>query len=310
MAEIVISEFMDEASVAALTERYAVLYDPGLVDDPPALMAAVADARALIVRNRTQVLGPLLEAAPALRVIGRLGIGLDNIDLAACRARGIAVCPAHGANAQAVAEYVIAVTLLLLRGAYGSSAALRAGAWPRTALIGREIAGKRLGLVGLGVIARALASRAQALGMSVVAFDPLLPAEDPAWASIDRLSLPALLAESDVVSLHVPLNDNTRHLLDVDAIDAMKPGALLINTARGGIVDEVAMVAALREGKLAGAALDVFEKEPLDTQAGSKFAGLENLVLTPHIAGLTEESNRRVGEITVANVCQVLEETA
>ncbi len=310
MAEIVISEFMDEASVEAIAQRYAVLYDPGLVDDAPALMAAVASARALIVRNRTQVRGPLLEAAPALRVVGRLGVGLDNIDLAACRARDIAVCPAQGANAQAVAEYVIAATLLLLRGAYGSSAALRAGAWPRAALIGREIAGKRLGLIGLGVIARAVASRAQALGMTVAAHDPLIPPEDPVWASIDRLSLAALLAEADVVSLHVPLTDNTRRLLDADAIDAMKPGSLLINTARGGIVDEAALVSALREGKLAGAALDVYEDEPLDTQAGAKFAGLENLILTPHIAGLTEESNRRVGEITVANVCRVLEETA
>ena len=165
MADIVISEFMDEAAVSDLAGGYEVLYDAGLVDRPADLAAALADARALIVRNRTQVNAALLAAAPRLAVVGRLGVGLDNIDMAACEAHGVAVCPATGANAVAVAEYVIATMLVLLRGAYGATARIVAGEWPRGALIGREAAGRRLGLVGLGGVAREVARRARALDM-------------------------------------------------------------------------------------------------------------------------------------------------
>jgi (S)-sulfolactate dehydrogenase len=181
MPKVVISEFMDEAAIAADLAGFDTLYDPGLVDRPDALAAVLGDADALIVRNRTQVRGPLLAAAARLRVVGRLGVGLDNIDVPACEARGIAVCPATGANDGAVAEYVVATAMLLLRGAYGASAAVAAGAWPRNALMGREIAGKRLGLVGFGSIARETARRAAALGMAIAAHDPFVADEDPAW---------------------------------------------------------------------------------------------------------------------------------
>src|SRR5512137_1966948 len=157
MPEIVISEFMDEAAIRASFAGRDVLYDPKLVDDPARLAAAVSDARALIVRNRTQVRGALLEAAARLQVVGRLGVGLDNIDVAACEARGIAVYPASGANDLSVAEYVITAALMLLRRAWFASARVAAGEWPRTELMGRELSGKRLGLVGYGAIARVTA---------------------------------------------------------------------------------------------------------------------------------------------------------
>ena len=312
MPKVIISEFMDEAAIAAELAGLDVVYDPGLVDRPEDLAAAAARADALIVRNRTQVRGALLDAARDLTVVGRLGVGLDNIDLPACRARGIAVYPATGANDGAVAEYVIASALLLLRGAYGASAAVAAGAWPRNALMGREIAGKRLGLVGFGAIARETARRAAALGMAVAAHDPFVAADDPAWnpatGPVQSRALDALIAQSDVLSLHVPLTDATRGLIDAAALARMPKGAILINAARGGIVDEAAVAAALRSGHLGGAALDVFEREPLDAAAGAVFAGVPNLILTPHIAGVTRESNVRVSAVTAAAVRRHLTE--
>jgi (S)-sulfolactate dehydrogenase len=306
MAEIVITEFMDEMAVRGLARDYPTLYDPTLVDRAGELGVHLADCRALVVRNRTGVSAGLLAAAPALRVIGRLGVGLDNIDLEACRARGIEVCPASGANDLAVAEYVIATALLLLRGAFGSSERMLAGAWPRTALIGRELAGSTLGLVGFGGIAREVAARAGSLGATCLAYDPYLPAQHGAWKLARRTTLDDLLEAADTVSLHVPLTAETRNLIGWAVIDRMRQGAILINAARGGIVDEAAVATALRSGRLGGAAFDVFAREPLDATAAQTFAGCPNLILTPHIAGVTIESNARLSAVTAANVRRVL----
>jgi (S)-sulfolactate dehydrogenase len=308
MKRIVISEFMDPPAVEALRGRFEVDYRPRLVDDPAALSAALGQAQGWIVRNRTQVRGPLLTAAPRLRVVGRLGVGLDNIDLAACEARGVRVIPATGANAQAVAEYVVAVSLMLLRGAYHASAEVASGRWPRATLSeGREAGGKAMGIVGFGSIGRATAAKAAALGMRILGHDPQVPAGDPAWreAGAEPLGLDALLAGSDVVSLHVPLVPATRGLLGAERLGRMKRGAILVNTARGGIVDEAALAAALREGRLGGAALDVFDTEPL--AAGSPLAGAPRLILTPHIAGVTQESNERVSSLIASRVAEALD---
>lgn len=307
MAEVVISEFMDQAAIEGVLGGREVLYDPSLVDSRESLFAVLADTVALVVRNRTQVGADLLEAAPRLKVVGRLGVGLDNIDLDACDARGVAVCPATGANDIAVAEYVIAAALMLLRGAWFTSARVAAGEWPRTELIGREATNKRFGLVGLGAIARETARRASALGMVPVAFDPYVSAETAAAHQVELLEFDALVRTSDVVSLHVPLTTETRGLMNGDALARMKPDAILINAARGGVVDEEALVAALRARRLGGAALDVYAKEPLDALGGARFAGLPNLLLTPHIAGITEESNVRVSRVTAENVLKYLD---
>ena len=304
---IVISEFMDEAAVALLTRRFDVRYDAKLVDRRDELLAGLADADALIVRNRTQVDAALLARAPKLRVVGRLGVGLDNIDVAACAARGIEVIPATGANALAVAEYVMCTVMLLLRGAYHSSAEVAAGKWPRGALgEGRETAGKMLGVVGFGGIGRRVAKLAQGLGMKVLATDPAIAADAPVWreSGVAYRGLDDLLVESDAVTLHVPLVRETRHLLSAGRLARMKRGAVLINTARGGVIDEAALAEALAGGHLAGAALDVFETEPLP--AGSPLAAAPNLVLTPHIAGVTRESNARVSTLIAEKVAQAL----
>ena len=307
MSRIVITEFMDEPAVAQLAARHDVLYDAKLVDDPARLMSEAAQADAIIVRNRTQVRGELLAALARCKVVGRLGVGLDNIDVAACEARGMKVIPATGANALSVAEYVIASAMLLLRGAYRSSAEVAAGQWPRNALSnGREIGGKTLGLVGFGSIGQLTAKLGQAMGMHALAHDAMLGASDPVFArtGVPGVALDEVLASADVISLHVPLVDSTRNLFDAARIAAMKPGAVLVNTSRGGIVDEAALAAALSSGKLGGAALDVFGSEPL--AANAAFAACPNLLLTPHIAGVSSESNQRVSFMIAQRVLQAL----
>ncbi len=308
MTDVIVTEFMDPDGVARLSRHFRVHYDPTLVDKPDVLGELLPDARALVVRNRTRVTGDLLDHGPKLLCVGRLGVGLDNIDLGACEARGLPVYPATGANTVSVAEYAVTMALVLMRdAAYGASEQVMAGAWPREKLVGREASEKVLGLVGFGAIGQATAQRAAALGMRVIACDPHLPADHAAWALAQRVDLVALLAEADAVSLHLPLTGETRHLIGPDRIALMKPGAVIINTARGGIVDEAALAEALRTGHLGGAALDVFETEPLTAAAGAKFGGLRNVILTPHIAGVTRECNARIGEIVAGKVIAHLE---
>jgi (S)-sulfolactate dehydrogenase len=230
------------------------------------------------------VRGAVLAAMKNLKVIGRLGVGLDNIDMDECAKRGIQVFPATGANTVSVAEYVIAAILVGLRDVWKANDAVLAGKWPRNDLMLGEAMGKRLGLVGFGGIARAVASRAKALEMQLAAYDPMLAADDPAWAQYGvarETSIDALCESCDVVSLHVPLTAQTKNLLDAARLARMKPTTLVINTARGGIVDEA-------------------DQEPL--KAGSVLEGVPRLWLTPHIAGVTAEGNVRVSTVTVANV--------
>lgn len=305
---VLIAEFMDEAAVAALARRHATRYEPALVEQRDALLTAVGDADALIVRNRVRVDTELLAAAGGLRVIGRLGVGLDNIDLPTCAARGIEVIPATGANALAVAEYVIATALLLLRGAYFSSEAVAAGRWPRAALIaGRELHGKTLGLVGFGSVGRATGRLARAFGMTTIGFDANIPPGAGLWDEEQTTArrFDDLLRDADVVSLHVPLTAATRGLIDIAKLGLLKRDAVLINTARGGVVDEAALATVLKAGSLGGAALDVFEAEPLP--AGSPLVDCPNLILTPHVAGVTRESNVRVSMLIADKVADALD---
>lgn len=306
MAQIVISEFMDDAAVEQLKADFEVLYDKNLEQKTEALHAALADCAALIVRNKTQVRGALLDAAPKLRVVGRLGVGLDNIDRDACRKRGIVVIPATGANSVSVAEYVLACLLLLARGCYHATEDVAAGAWPRERMVGGEIFGKTLGLVGFGGIAREVATRAKACGMALVAYDPFLADDAPVWAEfgVRPLPLERLLEESDAVSLHIPLTDATRLLFDARRIQSMRQGAWLINTARGGIVDEDALAEALADGHLGGAAMDVFGNEPFP--AGTALGSAPNCILTAHIGGVTRESNVRVSSVVAEKVASAL----
>ena len=291
---VVVSEFIAPDGVATLEAAVDLLADATLVSDRARLLVAVADADALIVRDRTQVDVELLDAAPRLRTVGRLGVGTDNLDLETMKARGIAVHLATGANAISVAEHVIGALLFLSRPSFATTARVIAGEWPRTELIGRELAGRTLGLLGFGATARAVAQRAAALGMAIVASDPVVTDAGP---GVTLLEPDALFAASDALSVHAPLLPSTRGLVGERTLGLMPVGALLVDTSRGGVVDHDAVVAALRSGHLAGAALDVHPVEPVDAAAGARYAGVPGLLLTPHLAGVTHESNVRISTV-------------
>jgi (S)-sulfolactate dehydrogenase len=300
---IVISEFMESAAVAKLQVRHRVLYDPQLASDLPRLAEAMADCDALVVGSRTDVSADLLSLSTEISLVGCLGPALGNVDLSACVARNITVVSAAGGNAVSVAEYVIGAILTMRRNVFGLSDEVATGQWPHAAGgAGREAKGARLGLVGYGHTARQTAQIARALGMEVMAFDPAIAADAAIWSlhGARPTDLPLLLSECDFVSLHLPLTDASRGLMGARQIALMKPGAFLINTSQGGIVDEAAVVAALRAGNLAGAAFDVFEQEPLP--ADSVWKDAPNAMLSPHIAGITQESSARVSEVVASKV--------
>lgn len=309
MPDVVITEFMDPAGIEILTRAFDTRYDPDLVGKPDALAALLGGCRGLVVRNRTRVDEALLARAPRLAVVGRLGVGLDNIDLKACRARGVPVLPATGANEVSVAEFTMGAILVMLRGgAYHANAEVLAGKWPRTKMLGREAQGLTLGLLGFGAIARQVARRANVFGMRVLAADPFVAAADPCWKEygIERAEFPDFLSRLDILSVHTPLTPTTRGALDAAALARLPKGAYLINTARGEIVVEKALADALRSGHLAGATIDVFAEEPFP--AGSLYVGVPNLVLSPHVSGVTAESNRRISTLVAENVRRFLKD--
>jgi len=297
MVDIIISEFMDETAVAGLTRDFDVLYDPELVRDQERLTCLMTGVPAIIVRNQTLVKGTLLDASTDLKVVGRLGVGLDNIDMDVCENRGIAVYPALGANTVSVAELVMGAMFMMFRGAYHSSQKTASGEWPRMKLLGREMMGKQLGLVGFGTIGRAVGMRARAMGMLVSAYDPALNNDDPLWQDQQTtpISLDQLIETSDAISLHVPLSKQTKNLFSTAHLAAMKSDAYLINTARGGVVDEQALAGALKSNEIGGAFLDVYETEPLG--AGSVLTDVPNLYLTPHVGARTVEADIRVSNM-------------
>lgn len=269
-----------------------------------AVAAKLPGAAALVVRSGTQVTRELLAHADSLRVIGRAGIGVDNIDVPAATERGILVINTPAANATTTAELAIAHLLSLSRKLPQADRAVHEGRWAAgRKIVGREVAGKTLGIVGYGQIGRLVAERARGLRMRVLAFDPLVTPEAVRTSGAEPASLEELLAQSDYVSLHCPLTSGTRHLLDAARLALMKPGAFLVNCARGGLVDEQALHDALASGRLGGAALDVFENEPPE---GSPLLLLDNVVATPHLGASTAEAQAAVSNAVVRQVAAFL----
>lgn len=260
--------------------------------DRSSLLQAVGDAEGLIVRSGTRVDTELLEAAQHLEVIGRAGVGVDNIDLEAATRRGIAVLNAPGANTSSTAEFAFALLLTVARRVAEADRSLRGGRWDRKAMRGRQLRGNVLGIVGAGRIGSEVARRARAFGMRVLAYDPYLTQERAAEEGIERVELGDLLERSDFVTLHVPLTEQTRGMIGVAELARMKPTAMLVNAARGGVVDEGALAVALEQRKLAGAALDVFAQEPLPEDHPLRQS--PNVVMTPHIGAATVEAQRQV----------------
>lgn len=302
-----------------MSERFSVLVTDGVsgsglaplledarfevvrADDPasPEFEDALRSADALIVRSATKVTRDLLGRSASLRVVGRAGVGVDNIDLTAAAARGIAVFNAPGGNTIAAAELTMALILAAVRRVAEADRLLRSGKWERSMLKGVQLKDRTLGLVGAGRIGGEVAHRCRAFGMSVLAHDPYLTPERAGTLGLDLVGLDEVLSGADVISLHVPLTEQTRHIIDADAIARMRPGAYLVNVSRGGVVDEEALASALVDGRLAGAALDVFEVEPLESS--SPLLAAPNLVLTPHLGASTVEAQELVAvEVAIA----------
>ncbi len=271
--------------------------------NPQDLLDRIPDFHALVVRSRTKVTRDVIARGAALRVIGRCGVGLDNIDVAAARERGVAVVSAAGASAVSVAELTLGLMISLVRRIPEADASVRAGKWERSRFMGSELNGKTLGIIGLGNIGREVALRARAFGMNVLYYDPYLPAGAAAGSPVTASPLKDLLETADIISIHIPLSDETRHLIGADAFEGMKAGAFLLNVSRGGIVDETALLAALRGGHLAGAALDVFETEPPER---SDITSDPRVIVCPHIGASTKEAQERAGIEVARRVVEIL----
>ncbi len=292
MFKVFVADKLALEGIAALKEYGPLEIDfaPGL--DVEAAIPHIADADAVIVRSETKIRGKLLEAAKKLRVVGRAGIGVDNIDLDATTERGIVVLNTPDANATTTAELAIAHLFSLSRSLPQADSTTRGGQWLRSKFMGSEVTGKTIGIVGFGTIGRLVSERARGLKLRVLGFDPFVNPQTFADYGVERMELDALLAESDYVTLHCPMTNDTRNLLSAERLQLMKKGARLINCARGGLVDEAALLAAVQSGHLAGAALDVFEKEP---PGESPLFAEPRIQFTPHLGASTEEAQTATG---------------
>jgi D-3-phosphoglycerate dehydrogenase / 2-oxoglutarate reductase len=294
---VVVADPIDAAALDRLRSGPCRVVDAS--KDPASLTTHLTEAWALIVRSRTKVTASLIASAPRLELIARAGVGVDNVDMAAAGARRIRVVNAPAAATTSVAELAIALYLLLVRGLYPQIVATRDGRWER-GTHGRELSGKTVGFVGYGRIAREVARRLVPFGATSVAFDPFVPAPVD---STELLPLDELLARADLVSVHAALTPENHHLIDARAFGQMKAGAFLINVARGALVDESALLDALRSGRLGGAALDVFEVEP---PMNRELLTHPNVIATPHVGASTAEAQRRAGLDTVDEVLRAL----
>ena len=301
---ILVADQLDEEGLAPLRPHAEVIERPTISQEE--LVAAAADFDALIVRSRAKVTADVIRAGAAgrLRVVGRAGVGVDNIDVSAATAAGVTVVNAPTGNVVAAAEHTVAMLLALARHIPEADQSMRAGEWKRSKFMGTEVRGKRLGLIGLGRIASLVAARCQGLGMEVVAYDPYVGQDYAANLGVQLIDLQDLLTSADFISPHVPSTEQTRSMLGEAELRRCKPGVFILNCARGGVVNEAALAAALESGHVAGAALDVFEHEP---PTGSPLLAAPNVVLTPHIAGSTHEAQLQVALDVAEQVIDVLQ---
>lgn len=302
MHRILICDPLHEAGIELLAGSGADLHQLR-PEERPRLRELIGGFDAVVVRSATKLTAELLRAGRRLQVVGRAGIGVDNVDVATATELGVLVVNAPTANLTSAIEHTFALMLALARNVPSADAALKGGEWDRKRFLGRELHGKTLGVVGLGRIGRQVAARAQAFEMEVTAHDPFLDAAVARRLEIELLPLDDLLAGADVVTLHTPLTAETRGLLDADRLARMKPGALLVNCARGGVVDEAALLEALDSERLGGAAIDVFAEEPLTDFA---LAAHPRVVATPHIGAQTREAQERVATETARMVLAAL----
>lgn len=285
---ILICDDLDPDGIGILSQHFKVDDRSGI--DADELTQIIGQYQGIIVRGRTKLTQEILARATQLKIIARAGTGVDTIDLAAAKALGVVVVNTPDATTIAVAEHTLALILALARHLPQADTSLKAGKWEKKTLIGTELDGKNLGILGVGRIGQAVAERAQAFGLNLLGSDPDIPEEQMRAKHIQPVNLYDLYAQSDIITIHTPLTSATRRLIDIAAIAKMKPGILLVSTARGGIIDEQALLAGLQSGQIAGAALDVFEHEP---PVVSELFHHPNLIATPHIAAQTQESQAR-----------------
>lgn len=298
---VLVADAIDPGGLSPLAEFAELIFvAPGTNGR---LAAEIATADALLVRSATRVTAELLEAGRRLKVIGRAGAGVDNIDLEAATCRGVVVVNAPGGNTYAAAEHTLALLLAAARRVPAADASLKAGFWRRSEFLGVELHGKVLGLIGLGRVGAEVARRALSFDLRVLAYDPYVSTEHARRLGVEVASLRGLLERADFISLHTPLTERTRGLIGADQLAWVKPGAMLVNCARGGLVDESALLAALDQGRLAGAALDVFEQEPA---AESPLVRHPRVVATPHLGASTREAQASVSRLVAEQVRQVL----
>lgn len=296
---------VSEEGLAVLRQesRIEIVSSPPL--SPAELKEKLGEFDALIVRSQTKVTAEALAATKRLKVIARAGVGVDNVDVEAATRRGIVVCNSPGGNTMAATEHTWALLLALSRNLPQADASLKKGEWKRSQFTGVELYGKTLGVVGLGKIGSEVAKRGLAFGMRVLAHDPFISQEHAHRLGVSLAELPEIFAQSDFVTLHLPLNRNTQNLINAEALATCKPGMRLINCSRGGVVDEAALAEALRAGKLAGAACDVFAKEPPE---GSPLLSAPNIILTPHLGASTQEAQVKVAVDVAEQVLEVLQD--
>lgn len=301
---VLVSDSMSKTGLAPLLAAPNIEVDVRTDLTPQQLLEIIPHYDALLVRSSTQVTAEVLRAGVRLRVVGRAGVGVDNIDVDAATQAGVIVVNAPTGNVVAAAEHTIAMLMALARHIPQADAHVRAGLWKRNQFMGVEVRGKTLGAIGLGRVAQEVVRRAQGLGMHVLAYDPYVTAEYAHQRGVELTDLDTLLSRSDFVTLHVPLTPQTRNLINRERLALMQPTARLINVARGGVVDELALVEAIESGRLAGAALDVFEQEPLP--ADSPLRRCPNIILSPHLGGSTVEAQEKVAEDVALQVLDVL----
>jgi (S)-sulfolactate dehydrogenase len=306
MKKILITEFMEQESVDIISDAFDVIYDPTLHENLESISSQIAAVDAVIVRNKTQLTEALLLKAKNLTFVGRLGVGLDNIDTEFCSNNNIFVQPATGMNADSVAEYVIACSLSLLKNIPISHSGTVSGQWPRTSVESRELGGKTLGLLGFGVIGKKVSRLAQVFGAKVIAYDPFVISSDADNLGVTLTSQEELFRLSDVISIHLPLTDETRGLMNSSSFNKMKKTPIIINSSRGSIINENDLLKAYKEKLIGGFALDVYNTEPVIAEFYKEITSSMNCILTPHTSGVTVESNIRVSQFIAEKVVKFL----
>lgn len=301
MAKVLICDPIDERGIEILKSATEVQVQTGLKEDE--LIELVPEFDALMVRSQTKITAGVLQAATKLQIVGRAGVGVDNIDVAAATERGVIVVNSPGGNTVAVAELTLAMMLDLVRRILPAHESMKRGEWKRSAFLGRQLWGKTLGVVGVGRIGVEVIRRAQSFDMKVLGYDPFLTTARAAQLGIEAVSIEEILKRADFVSIHTPLTKETKNMINAESIATMKDGAFIINCSRGGIIDEAALYDALKSGKLGGAGLDVFANEP---STDSPLRELENVVLTPHLGASTEEAQVEVAVDVAEQIVEVL----